>query len=347
MSTVELQSSSSTSEEPKLKKLTPEQRDQMQGVQEAFRGVLFPPTDAAAITLTLQARGERFTMQVQEAAELAGFFSLNDHFAMGAKNHDTDKTLAYISNSMGHRMFGPPSSAQIHIEPEKHLMEYRTAGTTLVDCIQKLADTLDATVLDSTGKPLNSDALQEVGQQVNAGIRKKMDEDLASRKVVMPCGEVRIYSELTFLYDVIGSDGHVARTVYFHADPQLVHEGRATGLAMAAELMAFHKAHKRGFPCFRYVLEEAYEAKKKSPHLSYNKPCVENVVDGFFEGIETLIAVGSKFTNPDWFKGRISKANAHHARGLAKKAEFVERMRLGRAAAKAKRSQPAKGRKAK
>ncbi|WP_312834471.1 hypothetical protein [Comamonas sp.] len=344
MSTAELQSSSSTTDQStKPKQLTAEQKDQLQGAQEALRGAPFPPTDGSAITLTLQARGERFARQVTDAAKDLGFHDLKDHFAMGFKNHDTDKTLAYISNSMGHGFPGPHRSATVYIEPEKHVMEFATAGTCFIGMIQKLAKELSADIIGPEGLVLSQDELQSLGEQVNARILKKLKEDRDARTTVMPDGEVRVHDGLSFTYDILDKRGNWDRTVFFDAPMALVSEGRALGMAMAAELIKYHRTHKRGFIWFSRVLEAAFEAKRKSPRTKYNKPCVGNVVDGFLDGIDTLIMVGGRFANPEWFEARIAQSEENHAEVLAEKAEFAERMRDARAAAAAKRSAAAQG----
>lgn len=345
MSTAELQSSSSTTDQsPKRKELTAEQKDQLSRVQEVFRGSPLPPTDPSAITLTLQARGERFAQHVDVATETLGFHTLNDHYAKGLKNFDTDRSLAYISGSMGRPLHGPAKTATVFIEPEKHLMEFSTAGSCFIGMLTQLADALDADILSADGALLGTAELKALGEQINAGVRKKMQEHKAANIVVMPNGEVRLYNGLSFTYDVLDAKGEWwDHTVYFDATPASVSQGRAIGFAMAAELMKFHKAHKRGFHSFSRVLEAAFEANKKDPRVRYNKPCVGNVVDGFMEGIETFVQVGSKFTNPEWFDARINEANESHARVLAEKAQFADRMRNARAAAKAKRSAAAQG----
>ncbi|WP_182341942.1 hypothetical protein [Comamonas koreensis] len=344
MSTAELQTSSSTTNQTaKPKELTAEQKDQLNRVQEVFRGSPLPPTDPSAITLTLQARGERFAQHVDVATETLGFHTLNDHFAKGFKNHDTERSLAYISGSMGRLLHGPGKTATVFIEPEKHLMEFATAGSCFIEMLTQLADALEAVILNADGAVLSEAELKALGEQINAGVRKKMQQHRAAHTVVMPDGEVRLYNGLSFTYDVLDAKGDWDHTVYFDAAPATVSQGRANGLNMAAELMKFHKAHKRGFYWFGRVLEAAYEAKKKDPRVKYSKPCVENVVAGFMTGIEAFVQVGCKHTNVEWINARIDEAEQSYARDLAEKAEFAERMRNARAAAAAKRSAAAQG----
>lgn len=344
MSTAELQSSSSTTDQStKPKQLTAEQKDQLSRVQEVFRGSPLPPTDPSAITLTLQARGERFAQHVDVATETLGFHTLNDHYAKGLKNYDTERSLAYISGSMGRLLHGPAKTATVFIEPEKNLMEFATAGSCFVGMLVQLSDALEADILSADGAVLGEAELKALGEQINTGVRKKMEEHKAANTVVMPDGEVRLYNGLSFTYDVLDAKGDWDHTVYFDAAPATVSQGRAIGLNMAAELMKFHKAHKRGFYWFSRVLEAACEAKKKDPRVKYSKPCVENVVAGFMTGMETFIQVGSKFTNAEWLDARINEANQSHARDLDERAQFAERMRNARAAATAKRSAAAQG----
>ena len=118
------------------------------------------------------------------------------------------------------------------------------------------------------------------------------------------------------------------------------YSGRVQGMRMAGEVADFFRAHQTAKVPLTEIIREALE-RCESPHGNMQKAEVANVVSGFMEVIETLIAVGSRQLNRAWLTAHIARNEELQViwfeREAKRKAALTARLRAGREAAKARR----------
>lgn len=319
MSTVELQSSSSTS----------------------------------AIVITLRPKGKHFHEGAKSRQSEAGFQSIPRSLGgMGLLDGDTREPIAVITADNDSRWHMPLTEFTITIEPETCAIEYK-AGTRFIKVLKDFLVLIGGNAyVDS--KKLSDPDLDELARTIDKLMLRRRDEAYAARLQRLPNGEIRRTGVLSFQHQIVkeaGSRKKSYRTVNFDCSGVERHDACVRGIEMAEELIEFFKTHRVESPDLMATLREAFRIHDEGASLPYNKQTERSVASGFLHVITTLIRTGSQNINPRWLENekRQYQDVAERMKSLEadQKAEFVERMRAARAAAKAKRSQSSKGRKAK
>ncbi len=295
------------------------------------------------IVLTLRPNGDKFNGNRIELAQASGFDRLtNMPNLIGFESSDTGDEIARFVVNKGDEAVGTLREIQLHVDPATCALHWKV-GTMLIERLQRYATLLGAHIADGLGRPMDDALLAEIGDHINDSVEARLAEDRMNRTVELPNGERRLLSELSFVYDVqreAGSRRKSYRTVFFDAPAMHFYEGRATGMRMAGELVAFYRKHQNQRPMLVQILEEAFE-QGRGKRASLDDAGVEHVASGFLQVIETLVKIGARHLNPEWLEYQISDQLENHERWAAehsaRKAALVEQLRKGREAAKAKR----------
>jgi len=315
-----------------------------------------PPAEAAEaveaaesgslIVLTLRPSGAKSNGNRIERAGEAGFAWIPKATSvMGYISPDTGNEIARLVVNNSDEAFGQLKEIQVHINPLTCAYHWR-AGTRLLEMVNKYAILVGAHVADGMGRALEKEELEAIAEHIDAVMNQRHAADREARRVTMPNGERRELSELSFVYEVLREAGQKKkcyRRVYFDAPSMHFHEGRAKGMEMAGEIVAFYLRHKQENLSLTYILRDALQsANGKSWLGNYSKADVTNVVSGFMEVISVLIEIGARDLNPRWLKQRIEREKTNHEHWLqdreADRAKVVEQLRRGREAAKARRA---------
>jgi len=314
-----------------------------------------PPAGAAGdvdssslIVLTLRPNGVKFNGNRIERAGEAGFAWIpKDASFMGFLSPDTGEEIARLVVNNADEASGRLKEIQVHINPATCAYHWR-AGEALLKMVKRYAILVGAYVADGMGRALRDEELQAIFDHIDAVMVQRRDADRAARTVTLPNGERRELSELSFVYDVLREAGErkkCYRPVYFDAPPQHYHQGRAKGMEMAGEIVAFYLRHKQERLRLDHILREALQAPGDW-FGDYQKADVNNVTAGFIDVISTLIELGARSLNPRWLQQRIEQEKARHGLWLedreADRAKLVEQLRRGREAAKARRASASK-----
>lgn len=301
-----------------------------------------PAQSGSLIMLTLRPNGDAFAGNRITLAQEAGFDWLTNTHAMGWKSADTGHEIARFVVHGGLEAIGCLTEIQLHIDPQTCEFQWR-AGERLMEKLETYATLIDAYLADGFGSPLDKDALAAVAHHIDTVMELRRDAEAVARTYTEPSGEVREYSELSFYYAVTreaGSRKQSYQRVFFDAQPMDYYPGRAQGMRMAREVVDFFRAHKTAKLPLTEIIRQALE-RCETPHGNMQKAEVANVVSGFMEVIETLIAVGSRQLNPAWLTAQINRNEELQVtwseREAERKAALAARLRAGREAAKARR----------
>ena len=303
-----------------------------------------PPPSPTLIVLTLRPNGEQFTGNRITLAQEAGFDWLKGVHAVGWQSPDTGREVARFVVNGYNEAVGDLKEIQFHIDPANCEFIWGV-GTLLVEKLQTYAALVDAHLADGMGSPLNKDALAAVAHHIDAVMALRDAAEREAHTEILPSGERRVNSaDFSFMHEVTReaeANRDSYRRVFFDAEPMPYYAGRATGMVMAGELVSYFRTHQRpSSQIFESIIREALE-RCESRFGSSEKDQVANVVSGFLEIIETLVAIGSRQLNPEWLSYHIEHNLALHRRHVeeqaAKKSAMVERLRKGREAAKAQR----------
>lgn len=306
-----------------------------------------PPAGAAGvaesgslIVLTLRPNGAKFNGNRVERAGEAGFAWIpKDASFMGFLSPDTGEEIARLVVNKSEETFGRLKEIQVHVDPATCAYHW-SAGEKLMRMVKRYAILIGAYVADGMGRALAEDELQAIFDHIDAVMVQRRDADRAARIVTLPCGERRELSELSFIYNVLREAGEKKkcfRPVYFDAPPLHYHEGRAKGMEMAGEIVAFYLRHKQEGLRLDHILREALQAPGNW-FGDYRKADVNNVTAGFMDVVSTLIEVGARSLNPRWLRQRIEREKIQHELWLQDRARVVEQRLRGREAAKARRA---------
>ncbi len=294
------------------------------------------------IVLSLRPEGSKFNGDRIERAQEAGFGWLNKVHMIGMSDPDTGGEIARHVVHGGHEAFGLLKEIQIHIDPESCAWMW-LAGKVLMDRLAKYAVLIGASVCDGMGQPLTDEAMLTISDHIDAVMERRRNEDQLARTVTLPNGEQRELSELSFAYEVTreaGSKKRTYRRVRFDVPSLHYYSGRAQGMRMASEVVDFFRAHRTAKLPLTEIIRQALE-RCENRHGNMQKAEASNVVSGFMEVIETLIAVGSRQLNPAWLTAQINRNEELQVtwseREAKRKAALAARLRAGREAAKARR----------
>lgn len=295
------------------------------------------PSSLSTIVLSLRPNGAKFNGNRIERAQEAGFSWLKNTNLIGFSHPDTGDEIARHVVNNSDETFGRLKEIQVHIDPEQRAWMWR-AGSFLMERLRKYAVLIGAHICDGLGKQLDDEAVDAIVKHIDEVMTKRRDADRLARTVTLPTGERRELSELSFAYTVVreaGSEKYAHRQVYFDAPALHYYEGRARGMQMAGEIVQFYRRHKEDRLRLDRMLREVIQSSPTG-FGDYDKPDMANVASGFIEVIETLIEVGARHLNPAWLEQKIQQSQQAHAEwGVARdkrKADFLERMRLGREA---------------
>lgn len=301
-----------------------------------------PAQSPTLIALTLRPNGEHFTGNRIVCAQEAGFDWLTNVRAIGWACPDTGREIARHVVDGYSEATGELSEIGVHIDPHGCAWLWR-AGTRLMEMVAKYSERIGGHLCDAAGRPLGDTERRAISDHIDAVMELRRDAEAVARTYTEPSGEVREYSELSFYYAVTreaGSRKQSYQRVFFDAQPMDYYSGRAQGMRMAREVVDFFRAHKTAKLPLTEIIRQALE-RCENHHGNMQKAEVANVVSGFMEVIETLIAVGSRQLNPAWLTAQINRNEELQVtwseREAKRKAALAARLRAGREAAKARR----------
>lgn len=301
-----------------------------------------PAQSATLIALSIRPVGTAFTGNRVVEAQETGFNWLNNVHAIGWACPDTGKEIARHVVDGYREATGDLSEIEVHIDPHTGAWLWR-AGTRLIEMVATYTERIGGNLCDGAGRPLGDADRRAIADHIDAVMEHRRAAETAARTVTEPSGEVREYSDLSFHYTVTreaGSRKQRYQRVYFDAPPMDYYSGRAQGMRMAGEVVAFFRAHQTAKLPLIEIIRQALE-RCENRHGNMQKAEVANVVSGFMEVMETLIAVGSRQLNPAWLTANIARNEELHVawseRETKRKAALANRLRAGREAAKARR----------
>ena len=286
---------------------------------------------------------ERFKADRDTCARKAGFKHAPVHVGlntMALMDRDLGEPLAVMKVNGYAETVGQLTAVEIHIDPELCPIEWN-AGSRLMAACTKFAELMEGRLCNGLGNEIGEEACEAIAQHIDHVMSKRIVADREKRTVELPTGERRELSELSFCYTVLreaGSRKRTYRPVYFDADPMPCYAGRAKGMEMAGEVVAFFRKHQVERLHIENMLREVFE-RSGSQGASFDSPEVANVADGFMEVMTALIMVGSRHLNPAWLDEKIAQSKDYHENWQRdredRKVVFVERMRKAREAKKA------------
>lgn len=320
--------------------------------ETAVQGEQSVDASPTLIVLTLRPNGEKFNGNRVACAQEAGFDWLTSSCRdMGLKDPDTGGEVARHVVAASDEAMGRLREIQIHVDPEHCALRY-SAGSFLMERLERYAVLIDASICDGMGKTLSDETRKALAEHIDAIVQSRRVAEQKARVIKMPDGELRETTELTFVYTSVGEAGSKKlsyKPTWFEAPALHYHEGRAAGMRAAREVIQFYKNHAIERIHLNQVLHAAMQqTAEASVFGDYDKASPANVSAGFLDVIEELVRFACKNSgNLNWLDARIQAEEQAHTdwtkRREAENRELTERLRKGREAKKAKRLAETRG----
>lgn len=299
-----------------------------------------PALSPTQITLLVRPRQQHFSENHILAAQDAGFGEDRRVMRPALVSHDTGETIAYLQWDGFRTAIGELDCIEIHCAPETCAIE-SGAGGRLFRILADFAQRLDGYIADGLGRVLTVEEMSAIGKHIDSVLDRR-EEDAAPRGIQIDARTKRFPGALSFQHvDKIAMDGKRSKQVrraFFPAPNLGYYAGRAEGTRRAAELIQFVLQHKQRSPGFMNMLREIFESGQWTTEKADRGD--GSIAGGFMEVVERVFRVGCAHVSKDWLTNREAyfsqqaiEENEHIA---TCKADFVARMKVAKAAKKAR-----------
>ncbi|RYF57204.1 MAG: hypothetical protein EOO27_16235 [Comamonadaceae bacterium] len=226
----------------------------------------------------------------------------------------------------------------IHIDPENCAIECG-AGTRLVKAVRKFRMFMGGSICDGLERPLSHKALDSLGDDIDATMRRRQKER-PWRRQVLPDGSYMEwpYPELQFITTHRSKRGGYISDCMFDVEPMDASAGYLHGVEIARQVLRYRAKHRTAYLDVRGILIAVHQVLRECNRAKVSK---RHAASAFMEIFSEMINYAARTAAFDKFiDGRRDSEVDYQARLVAArakdKADFVERMKAAKAAKRLK-----------